>query len=215
MSLLNPPPIGGRFAPLPGGGPPPPGGGPPLPGGGPPPPRGGPLLPRPPLVASSFFKTSSPSMISSTFSRPLRLSAAETRAIAAERCAGVISFRLMPPRGTNPVGEIGPACPLLFVVEGIQDALPLLLAERGEKGIRGAHHLCCRCLRRGGCHRQPDRRQCADGAKHFHRKNVHPDLLVIHHAHGFLGFGRSFGIPPAFVYLDGRDFPPVAYLKAN
>src|SRR5271155_81434 len=106
MSLLNPPPIGGRFAPLPGGGPPPPGGGPPLPGDGPPPPGGGPLLPRPPLVASSFFKNSSPSMISSTFSRPLRLSAAETRAIAAERCAGVISFRLMPPRGMKPVGKL-------------------------------------------------------------------------------------------------------------
>src|SRR5271156_376369 len=83
----------------PGGGP---GGGPALPRG--PFPLGGrlPLLPGP---VSVVVRTSSPSMVCTTFSYPFRLRALATRFIAAVRCAGVISFKAMPPRGTNPVGR--------------------------------------------------------------------------------------------------------------
>ena len=72
-----------------------------IPRGGPPLPRGGRL----PLFASSTWRTSSPSMICSTFTNPFWLSADDSSAIAAERCAAFICFRLMPPRGTKLVGK--------------------------------------------------------------------------------------------------------------
>src|SRR5882757_5852280 len=84
----------------------PPGGGRLIPpaGEGPTLPLGGrlPLLPGP---VSVLVRTSSPSMICWTFSYPFLLRALATKFIAAARCAGVMSFNAMPPRGTKLVGR--------------------------------------------------------------------------------------------------------------
>src|SRR5581483_8620540 len=99
-------PPGPPLPPNVGGGPPAPGGGgPPFPNCGRPPlPRGGPP-PRGPLFDPFALKSSSARRIWFTFSKPIGLRTIAIKSIAAACCVALICFKLIPPRGTNPVGK--------------------------------------------------------------------------------------------------------------
>ena len=72
----------------------------------PPPGGGGPRPPGGPRREPFDLKSSSAARIWFTFRSPIGLSTVASSFMAASRCSGVICSRLIPPRGTNPVGRL-------------------------------------------------------------------------------------------------------------
>jgi hypothetical protein len=102
------------------------------------------------------LRTSSPSMISCTFSKPRSLSAAATSANAADRSDfAQLTHAQTGPRD-DPYRKVGPSDALLLIVECELEALALFLAECRSEAVRGRHDPRGSRLRRGDARRQPD-----------------------------------------------------------